>query len=480
MTEPTDGEEVEPGPCAWPISPVEVQNGKLRVDANGVFRDEHGRDIQLRGINTGGRSKWEPFVPFPISVEASVGAVKAAAEPFFARLHGWGLDTVRMPFSWEALEPTPDGFDERYLERYEAMVDVAWAHGLRVIIDFHQDVYASPFCGDGFPLWTIAGEYGPPRRDCENWGVGYIANLDVQAAFDRFWANADGLQDRYLRMWEVMAERLADHPGVLGLELINEPGWGSAPSIQAWKQSTLNPFHTAVIAHLRGVVGDEPLIFFNNTGIEAVGLTQTLHLRPEGEGLVYAPHMYDGGLITGSLALGHEPEPVVQSIAEFCRTSGVAGLIGEFGYHIAAVGGDLWLTRAMDSIDAWRLSATLWEYSHNETLWNHEDISVIDADGTERPVLDVYVRPWLRAVAGDNPEFAWDAEAGVGSAGWASDGGVSELVFPPRLFPAGPVQVELDTVSGPSGACYTFDPERAELRVYAPEGATVSLSFASP
>lgn len=474
----TTGEvPVFPGACTTPIAAVVRSDARLTVDAGGVLRDEHGRDVVLRGVNTGGRSKWAPFVPFPISADASAAEVGAAATPYFARLRAWGLDTVRMPFSWEALEPSEGSYDDAYLDRYQAMLDAAWAQELRVIVDFHQDVYASPFCGDGFPLWTISGEHGPPRHDCPDWGLGYLQDDAVRAAFDRFWADEDQLQAKFKAMWEVMAARVADHPGVLGLELMNEPGWGSA-DLDSWKEATLTPFHTQMIAHMRGVVGDEPLLLFNNTGFEAIGFNETVHLRPEGEGLIYAPHMYDAGLISGEAYIGNQPEVHMASLAAFARAEGLAALIGEFGYGDGAPGGEMWLTRLTDALDAERVSGTLWEYSQSEELWNEEDLSLVRADGSERDIVDVYVRPWLRAVAGTAPVFAWDAGAGTGVASWTADGGVTEVVLPSRRFPGGPSELSLETVAGPAGACHTIDLERGEVRVQAPAGAQVELHFA--
>jgi len=476
---PTTGEaEPLPGACADPIAPLSRGSAHLRVDPDGTLRDEHGRDLQLRGVNTGGRSKWAPYLPFEISEDASLAEVEAAAAAYFAPLRDWGLDTVRVPFSWEGLEPVQGQFDARYLDRYAAMIDAAWALELRVIVDFHQDVYASPFCGDGFPLWTIAGEHGPPRRDCPDWGLGYILDGEMRAAFDRFWADEDGLHTAFRAMWSKMAARVGAHPGVLGLELLNEPGWGSANDIDAWKQAVLMPFYTAMFAHLRAEVGDELLLFYDNPGIDAVGLTPTLHLRPEGEGLVYAPHLYDPALIKGNPGTGNDPGAQLQSVAAFVREAGVGALIGEFGYAHGAKDGPMWLARVVDELDATRLSATLWEYSRSAELWNHEDLSVVAADGQERAILDVYVRPWLRAVAGAQASFRWDAAAGVATAAWTGDGGVSELVLPPRLFPAGPADLSLTTVSGPTGACLTHDPGRGELRVRVPAGARVELRLA--
>ena len=478
-TTPTTGEPAEPGPCAAPLAPLPRTSARLRVDERGALRDEHGRDILLRGVNTGGRSKWAPFLPFPVGPAPTVADVQAAAPAFFARLREWGLDTVRVPFSWEALEPSEGNYDQSYLDRYVAMIDAAWAEDLRVIVDFHQDVYASPFCGDGFPLWTLLeSEMGPPLRDCEDWGIGYIVKTGVRDSFDRFWADENGVQGKYRGMWQQMAERVAEHPGVLGLELINEPGWGSAPSIDVWKATTLNPFHTATIAWLRGLVGDGPLILFNNTGVEAVGLSPVKHIRPDGEGLIYAPHLYDAGLISGDPYAGNVPEEHIAPLAQFSRDNGLHALIGEFGYHEGSDGGEAWLTSMVDALDLHRVSGTLWEYSQNEELWNGEDLSLVDASGVERPIVDIYTRPFLRALAGRDSTFTWDPTTRIAAATWTGDGGISELALPPRIYPAEAGEPTI-TISGP-GACYTVDLERGELRVQVPDGTPVELQISAP
>lgn len=460
-----------PGACESPIEAVPLTSARLAVDAAGRLRDEHGRDVLLRGVNTGGRSKWAPFVPFPIAPEAELAEARAAAQVFFARLPAWGVNVVRMPFSWEGLEPTPGQYDARYLDRYAAMIDAAWSQGVRVIVDFHQDVYASPFCGDGFPLWTLPGEPGPPLRDCPNWGFGYLTDPEVRAAFDRFWADEGQIQAAFFAMWGAMIERVGDHPGVVALEILNEPGWGTAASIPEWKQTVLNPFHAAAVAELRARAGEELLLVFDNPGIEAVGLQEVTHVRPAGEGLVYGPHLYDPGLINSQPATGMMPEVLLDEYADFAAAEKIAVLVGEFGIGDGAQGGAAWLQRALDRMDARRMSGTLWECSQSEELWNDEDLSVLAADGTERAALDTFVRPYLRALAGEASEFSWDGTEAV--ARWTSAGGVTEIALPTRIFVDGPSDITLETLMGPAGACFTVD--EGELRVLAPAGARVEV-----
>ena len=97
----------------------------------------------------------------------------------------------------------------------------------------------------------------------------------------------------------------------------------------------------------------------------------------------------------------------------------------------------------------------------------------LEADGSERDTLDVFVRPYLRAVAGTDSAFAWDQKTATAS--WTGDGGVSEIALPTRRFDAASLDIELSTTAGPEGACWTLDPSRGELRVQAPDGAQVEV-----
>src|SRR5690606_22271762 len=104
----------------------------------------------------------------------------------------------------------------------------------------------------------------------------------------------------------------------------------------------------------------------------------------------------------------------------------------------------------------------------------YENFSMVDAAGNERIMLDAWVRPWLRAVSGQAASFEWDAANGVGQASWISDGGVTEIVVPSRLFGSdGPSVIAL----GGDQACYTLDMVRGELRVIAPAGVDVTVDF---
>ncbi len=155
-----------------PLAVPPVPTGRLHVDGTRL-RDELGRQVVLRGVNCGGRSKWAPYAPFDFRDE---GDFTRACARYVDRVASWGVNFVRLPFSWEGVEPERGRTDEAYLARYFELAGRLWSRGLRVLVDFHQDVYATPFGGDGFPLWTLGPvSHGPPRRDLEDeeWFVRY-------------------------------------------------------------------------------------------------------------------------------------------------------------------------------------------------------------------------------------------------------------------------------------------------------------------
>jgi hypothetical protein len=125
----------------------------------------------------------------------------------------------------------------------------------------------------------------------------------------------------------------------------------------------------------------------------------------------------------------------------------------------------------MNSVDEHRIHTTLWEYSVSEELWNMEDLSVADSNGADREILDVYVRPWLRAVAGTEPTFQWHDVELFASASWVSNGGVTEFAVPSRVTPRGQITTENESV------CWFHDLEDETIRVWAPEGQRVEVTL---
>jgi len=229
--------------------------------------------VFLRGVDAGGRSKFAPYMPFEY---ASEDEFPSALASYMDRAASWGIDSMRVPFTWAALEPTQGHDDADWLSRYAQLLDAAWARGIYTVIDFHQDVYSECFCGDGFPCWTIANPQ-PPAHDCPLWGLEYLNDAGVEHAFDAFWASGSTVQSEYLAAWDVMIARFASAPGVIGFEPINEPFSGGASS-GTFEATTLTDFFTRMIAHMHAQA-PRSLVFVDPMGVDGAFVETTMN-RP--------------------------------------------------------------------------------------------------------------------------------------------------------------------------------------------------------
>ncbi len=431
---------------------------RLRADGTRL-RDALGRVVFLRGVNMGGHSKLPPFSPF----EYGSGGYAAALEAYVARAASWGIDVARVPFTWEAVEPTRGKDDAEFLARYDALLDALWRRGIYTIIDAHQDVYARVFCGSGFPAWTLPSVPGPPHHDCPSWGFAYTNDPGVRGAFDRFWAEGSAVQADYAAMWDRMAARHADRPGVVALEIMNEPGWGSA-ELRTFERGVLTPFFSRLAARLRARA-PSTLVLFEPTGLDGVTVETTLE-RPDGDGLVFAPHYYqlavgNGGAVADDLG----------KWGDLAARFDTPLLLGEFGVTTDDPVGASYMRAHFDALDALQAHGTEWEYSVTSEVWNEEHLSLVDAQGNELPVAAAIIRPYPRAVAGEPSAFSVDA-SGALSLRYAPRDGVTELATPARAFPSGrAVTIE--------GGCYD-DSDLERVLVRATSGATEVVVRVAP
>lgn len=439
---------------------------------DGSLRDFWGRDTVLRGINVGGAAKRAPFLPFPLPAEPE--RISEVAVDFLRPLVSWGLDTIRLPFFWEALEPSSGTFSRIYLRRLSALLDAAQTHNLKVILDFHQDLFSSAFGGSGFPRWAIApNDVGLPGAACAAWYLGYLQDDRVRRSFDRLWTNADGLQDAFRRAWTEVCLHVGHHPAVVAVEVLNEPGWGSVRSLSAFKREVLRPFHETMVELLGGLVPGA-LIVVDPPGIDGIaGFLPAVGPRGGGN-VAYGAHHYDPGLAAGVAWSGLGPRSTLASLAEFSRTEAIPIILSEFGVSAEAPGGSRWLTAVFAALDRHRMSGIVWEHSHAEQLWNGEDFSVVAEGGRERSVVDAIARPWLRALSGSMSHFEWDPDLRFGRATWRADGGLTELVFPPRSFQGGPEPLAIE---GMGARAVSFEQHTGVLVVAAPRGTVVRVEF---
>jgi endoglycosylceramidase len=452
------GEETASLECSISEVPTSVA---LSTSSTALI-DELGREITLRGVNAGGRSKMPPYAPF----DFEEGGYQQALDVYLDRAEAWGLNVLRVPFSWQALEPTQGSDDLDYLSRYDALIDGAWERGMWTIVDFHQDIYAENYCGDGFPGWTLNVETLPePHFDCSNWFLSYIIDPAVQAAYNDFWADTHGAQTAFKAMWDRMAERYAEHPGVMGFEIINEPHGGTMEDTE-WATNVATPFYSEMAARIHDIAPDK-LVFFDSTGLDAIRATTQLE-RPEGDQLVFAPHFYDAAVFAGGSQLSLDYEPALQRWKTLGNDWDIPVLLGEFGIQPDHPQASAYVRNHYESFDKLGLHATYWEYSTSTEIWNYETLSITDEGGEEySEIVDEMVRPYAHAVAGRITSALYNAETKTYALSFdATADGVTEIVLPERIFGSSP-EISL------SGGCFEMGHER--LWVRADEAGAIAL-----
>ena len=360
--------------------------------------DDTGRVLLPHGLNV--VAKRPPYTP------ESMGFGDDDA----AFLADDGFAAVRLGVMYAGVEPRPGVYDARYLDSIAGTVRTLARHGIRSLLDFHQDQYNERFVGQGFPDWAVQ-ESGLANPQLP-FPLDYVANPALQYALGRFFADAPGpggvgLQERYAAAWSHVARRFAGVPGILGYDLMNEPmpGPGSAscltsPGCPAFERGPLIRFYRKVSARIRTVDRRTP-VFYESTGGLGLGAPTSLP-RLRDRHAVFSWHLYDESAAGAAKvfdrirarAAGREPH-----------------VLTEFGSTTKT---DV-IRRAAALADRHRAGWLEWTYFSNGRTDNPNTPSLVrdptrplrgdNVDAAQRAAL---VRPYARAVAGIPQRIAFD------------------------------------------------------------------------
>jgi len=415
--------------------------------------DGAGRVLVLHGVNLS--TKWGASYP------ASIGF----GEDDAALLAGAGMNVVRLTVERYAVAPTPNQFNDAYIDRFVDTVRMLASHGILSLIDFHQDEWGPVFYDNGFPEWMTMTD-GLPNLYQVGFPFQYFANPAVIRAFDHFWNNDVGpsgrrLQDDDARILSHVASRLAGLPGVLGYEVINEPWPGSqyptcvVPLIGCplFDAGPFSQYYGRVIPAISAadpgrLVFYEPLTIFNE------GVPTSVR-PPKARNLGFAFHDYP--LCGSSEDVGLPPVPgmpplpcsafdevVMQNAEQHGARTGSALLVTEFG-NTSDVRR---LNEQLDVLDAHTMPWMFWSYNHfvvpegtNGTL------APATAGNVAEPTLDALARPYPQLVSGTPVGWRFDAATRTFSLTYTTDragrrgrftaGAATTIATPARIYPDG-------------------------------------------
>jgi len=427
--------------------------------AGGRIVDAFGREVLLRGVNVNAFVEYWAYDPdlftnYPFSDDDAEA------------MAGMGWNVVRLLISWSRVEPEPGVYDEAYLDQVEAAVRRLEQRGLYSLIDLHQDAWgptlaARPdedcagigepaFGWDGAPDWaTLDGE--APR--CTALGARELSPA-VLAAFDAFWEDAAGpggvgLRTRYVRMLAHLAERFSPLDAVAGYDVMNEPN--AMFFLDPEQLAQLSDFTAAAIAAIRAAeatVGAPPrLVFFEPSATwSGFGAGDPPPFAADDQ-IVYAPHLYQGGI---------DPGPLDESVFERARREaaaygGAPVFSGEWGGDPgrASDPADDYFELHQSLQDTFRFGATLWTWREAcgdphkagdaragrvPRVWGLFDVDCASnrVNGLREDLVAALRRPLLRAAPGPIGHVAWDPSLDHFEAnGTGAQPGRSFIVFLP-------------------------------------------------
>jgi endoglycosylceramidase len=167
----------------------------------------------------GTAGRWITYPDGRVFLPHGLNAV-VTAPPYHARLGvadarllaSEGFTALRLALLPAGLEAQLGHVDRSYPQRVAAQARLLSRYGISTLVALNQDGYSEACGGDGFPGWAVLAP----------------CDAGVDMAWAAFWADAEaadgvGLQEHYLAWWRAAAPLLRGTPGLLGLDLLNEP-----------------------------------------------------------------------------------------------------------------------------------------------------------------------------------------------------------------------------------------------------------------
>lgn len=183
----------------------------FKVDET-IIRDEYGRERIFRGWNI--CFKMNKYNPKMINDNL--------INKLFETMVENGVNLVRLGFTWSMLEPLENQYDEEAFDYFKSFVKTLQDRNIYVLLDCHQDLfYCNKGVGDGAPEW-LTKDY-KKKRPMVIWAEGYFYMKSVQQAFNDFWDNKNGMQDKFVRLWKKIVSEFKDFDNVIAYDFLNEP-----------------------------------------------------------------------------------------------------------------------------------------------------------------------------------------------------------------------------------------------------------------
>jgi len=317
-------------PCA------EVIDGWLHTRPNSAeIYDANGNAVSLQGMNVDGldfgtgNSRLTPD---------SCGKGWSLPPSSFANVASWGFNFVRIPISWENIEPAAPTmvtngswihhWNVAYLNELDLVVNQFGQAHIAVIFDFAQ-VDVSPAFQQA-PEKVQGGE-------CEGWGnptwlypsiTSPSTGMELATAMCNFFndrsvvgANAPPPIESMEAAEGMLASRYANNPTVVGIDMFNEPWFNSACGSVTIEGNLLTSFYSKM-GQVIAQNNPHLLLVFEDTPPGLMRYAPIITTPPAVGNAVYEFHIYTSSWATA--------QPYVQAFLNNARSWGIPIWLGEF------------------------------------------------------------------------------------------------------------------------------------------------------
>ena len=161
-------------------------------------------------------------------------------EDDFKQIASLGANTVRVPFNYRLLETKPYTYCSAGFSYLDKALQWAHKHGLRVILDLHAA------CGS---------------QNCD-WHADSTGSAEL-------WRSR-ACQERTYALWEVIADRYKDSPGLEGYDFLNEPVLGKLST------NILKKFYKTLIKSVKAVDKTHTIFLEGDVWSQRIGFLRDL------------------------------------------------------------------------------------------------------------------------------------------------------------------------------------------------------------
>ena len=317
-------------PCAPEIT------GWLHTAAGSTkVYDANGSVVPLLGINVDGL---DFGTGNPAATPDSCGKGYSVPSTSFADAASWGFNFVRVPITWENLEPTAPTLASNgtwihhwngpFLAELDTVAERFAQRRIAVMWDFAQVDLSAAF--QQAPEKVQGGE-------CEGWGVPtwlFPGTTSPSTSSEIAQAMCDFFNDRSqvgngapaplegLRAVETMlAARYSLNSSVIGIDMFNEPWFDSSCGPTASDGALLTSFYTDM-GHAIEAANPHLLVAFEEPPSGLMSQSPILSSPPSVANAIYSYHIY-----TGSWSAA---QPYMQKYTQNAGAWGVPSWMGEF------------------------------------------------------------------------------------------------------------------------------------------------------